>query len=350
MKKILSVILAVLILSSCAVLFSACSGSKSGEYPVTIGDITVKSEPKNIVVLNDNLADIISYIGYDVKMVGRGIACDQDFLKVVPSVGSADNPSIDTIQSYETDLVIADNTLNEKSRAKLEEAGITVISFETPNSFEELETLYVNLGTVLGGNVTGSEKGAEGYEDLISTLASFKKAVSGVIKTVAYLYIEQNGQLCTFPAGSIQAEILSYTGALNIFANEETEVIDPAQLKMGTPTYIFYDSEDVPGYLRNDESLSTLSALTSERTAMIPLKNFYRMGTTMEDTVFNMTNIMFVQSETEAATPDEVAPSETLGELTPPDEEPEEEEEEDSEDGDSYAYNYTYDEYGNIIY
>ena len=348
MKKVLSLFLALVIVSSCAVLFSACSGGKSSEYPVTIGDITIKSEPKNIVVLNDNLADIISYIGYDVKMVGRAITCDQEFLKVVPSVGSPDNPSIDTIQSYETDLVIADNTLSEKSRSKLEEAGITVVIFDDASSFEELQTLYTNLGTVLGGNVTGSAKGSDAYQDLTSTLSSFKKAVSGVVKTVAYLYIEQNGQLCTFPAKTIESDILSYTGALNIFANEEEEVIDTAQLKLGTPTYIFYDSEDVLNYLKNDEALSTLSALTSGRTYMIPLKNFHRQGTTMEDTVFNMTNIMFVQSETEAATPDEIAPLETLGELAPVETEaPEDSEEEDDSENDD---EYTYDENGEIVY
>ena len=165
--------------------------------------------------------------------------------------------------------------------------------------------------------------------------------------TYAYLYLDPEGELCTFTKDSIEAKILSYTGALNIFSNQELPVIDPAELKMGTPTYIFYDSEDVLSYLENDESLSTLSALTSERAYMIPLKNFSRQGTTMLDNIFNISNIMFVQSETEAATPDEVAPSETLGELAPPaDEESDTDEESNEED----EYNYTYDENGNIVY
>lgn len=347
MKKALSVLLALLILLSCTVLFSACSSS-SKEYPVTIGDVTVKSEPKNIVVLNDDLADIISYIGYDVKMVGKAITCDQDFLKVVPSVGTSDNPSIDTIQSYETDLVIADKTLNENSRRKLEEAGITVISFDKETSFDELKALYEDLGAVLGGNVTGRQKGIDAYDDMVSTLSSFKKAVSGVVMTFAYLYLNEEDELCTFSKNSIEAKILSYTGALNIFANQDTPKVDSAELKMGTPTYIFYDSEDLLSYLEDDESLSTLTAVTSERTYMIPLKDFSRHGTTMLDTVFNLSNIMFVQSETEEATPDEVAPSETLGELTPPADTEDTEDSEDDEDTDEDAY--TYDENGNIVY
>lgn len=350
MKKALSILLALLVLSTCAVMFTACSTS-SRDYPVTIGDVTVKSEPKNIVVLNDNLADIISYIGYDVKMVGKAITCDQEFLKVVPAVGTPDNPSIDTIVGYETDLVIADNTLGESSRKKLEEAGITVVAFDSAKTFEELKTLYSNLGAVLGGNVTGREKGEKAYDDLVSTLSSFKKAVSGVVKTFAYLYLDEDDELCTFTKDSIEDQILSYTGALNIFSNQDLPKVDHAELKMGTPTYIFYDNEETLSYLEDDETLSSLVALSGDRAFMIPLKNFKRQGTTMQDTVFNLSNIMFVQSETEAATPDEIAPSETLGEMTPPSDS-EEADSEDSEDAEAEedAGEYTYDANGNIVY
>ena len=94
MKRILSIALALCMLLSCAVVFTACSGEKSGEYPVTVGGVTIEKEPKNIVVLNDVHADIISYIGYDIKMVGRSAECDQDFLSIVPAVGSAASPDV----------------------------------------------------------------------------------------------------------------------------------------------------------------------------------------------------------------------------------------------------------------
>ncbi len=332
-KKIISLILTLSLLCSTAVIFSACSGVGSKDFPLTIGDVTIKSEPKNIVVLNDNFADIVSYIGYDVKMVGKGYGCDQEFLKIVPSVGTADNPSIDTITSYETDLVIADETLSQKSRDKLSEAGVTVVSFSNAETMDDLKTLYSNLGTVIGGKVTGKEKGEEAYDDLINTLSSFKKTVSGVVKTQAYLYIDERGALCTFPKGSMAAQFFSYTGALNTFSNQEDELVVTEQLKMGTPTYIFYDDEKVLEYLRNDEALSKLTALSSGRTYQVPLKNFSRQGTTIFDTVYNMINVMFVQSE---ATPDEETEAETE-EVTEPQTEAETEAQDTDSDDDSSA-------------
>lgn len=308
MRRLLSLLLILSLLVSAAALFSGCEKETvSKDYPVEIGGVTIKEEPQNIVVLSDNLADIISYIGYDVKMVGKSIDCDQDFLTVVPTVGTADNPSIDSITDHEADLVIADSRLSEKSKEKLENEGITVVTMVKAESFDELKTLYQNLGTVLGGNVTGKQKGEEAYEELIDTLSSFKATVSGnIVKTAAYLYIDQDGMLCTFTKDSIEAKIFSYNSALNIFSNQEEPAVVSTELKMGTPTYIFYDDETVLSYLEHDEALSTLSALTAGRTCQIPLSDFSRQGVTYEDTVFNMINVMFVQSETEPATPDEV--------------------------------------------
>lgn len=63
MKKIVSVFLAsALAVSACAGL-AGCSGDNKN-YPVSVADITIETEPKDIVVLSDETADIISYLGY----------------------------------------------------------------------------------------------------------------------------------------------------------------------------------------------------------------------------------------------------------------------------------------------
>ena len=47
--KIISIALAVVTMLSAVVLFSGCS---DGEYPVEVANITIESQPKNIVVLD----------------------------------------------------------------------------------------------------------------------------------------------------------------------------------------------------------------------------------------------------------------------------------------------------------
>lgn len=310
MKRFLCIAVALSMLLSAAALFSGCSGdSASKEYPVTIGSVTIDKEPENIVVLSDDLADIISYIGYDVKMVGRSIECDQEFLSVVPSVGSADNPSIDTITGYGTDLVLADDTLSDKSRQKLEAEGVPIISMVKAETMDELKVLYTNLGTVLGGNVTGHKNGEDAYEELISTIKSLRGTVSNdIVKTSAYLYIEQNGQLYTFPSGSIEATLFGYSGALNVFENQQGPAVNAEELRMATPSFIFCDSQEVIDYLNNDEALSNMTALKTDHVLIIPLSDFSRQGVTYEQIVYTMIDAMFVEHD---ASPDENAPEES---------------------------------------
>ena len=308
MKRTLSLVLALVIMLSCAVFFAGCSQEDSKNYPVTVDGVTIEKEPEAIVILNDCLADVVSYIGYDYKMVGRSIECDQEFLSIVPSVGTPDNPAVDTIINKGADLVIADSTLNEKSRSALAEAGITVLTLAPATNKDKLKTLYSELGAALGGDVTGRNKGEKAFGDLFGMLEQFKTATTGVIKTAAYLYLDSEGLLCTFTKGSFEQLIFDYNGAMNTFSNQEEPAIDPTELRLGSPTCIFYDDENVPEYLMNDENLCKLKALNYDRLCCIPLKAFGRQGATIEQIVYTM--IDFLNSLDEA-TPDEATPDES---------------------------------------
>ena len=63
MKKIVSVFLAMALAASACATLAGCDGDNKN-YPVSVADITIETEPKDIVVLSDETADIISYLGY----------------------------------------------------------------------------------------------------------------------------------------------------------------------------------------------------------------------------------------------------------------------------------------------
>lgn len=305
-KKVTSILLCIILVLSMGLVLCSCNESEDVEYPVTIGDVTIEKEPMNIVVLSDCMADIISYIGYDVKMVGRSIECDQEFLSVVPLVGTATEPNVDSIISYQADLVIIEEPLSETAKSELDNAKIPVISFEKASSFEQLEALYLNLGTALGGNVTGKAEGQNAYNELLTTISDFESAVSGdILKTACYLYLDENGELCTLTKGTIEYELFSYCGAVNVFSTQETPQVDPEQLRISTPSYIIYDDEAVLEYLNNDSVLCTMGALTKGHTYQLKKSDFDRQGVTYEETIYRLIEYMFVTS---VATPDEATP------------------------------------------
>lgn len=308
MKRTLSIILALCMLFSCAVFFTGCSSDSSKDFPVTYGDVTIEKEPEAIVVLNDSYADILSVIGYDVKMVGRSEECDQEFLHVVPTMGTSAAPDTAAIISAETDLVIADSTLGADAKSALEAAEIKVVTMEPATDEETLKTLYADLGTVIGGNVTGKEKGEQGYDDLFKMLDNLNTASSDIVQSAAYLYLNENGQLCTFVKGSLEYKFFNYNGCSNVLHEQETAVINTEDLRIDTPTYLFYDSPEVLDKLSADENTAGIAVLSDGKALQIEKKNFSRYGASSEEAVFTMMN--FIEKDLKG-TEDEATPDYT---------------------------------------
>lgn len=313
-KKIISLIICTLLtVSACFGLSSCNTKIADDQFPVTVAGVTIEKEPENIVVLSDNLADIISLIGYDVKMVGRSMETDQEFLRVVPAMGSSEDPSVGEIVNAGTELVIADSTLSDNAKASFAEQNIPVLQLDRAETLEELEQLYADLGTALGGKEKGLEKGKKAYKDLFDTLDEFKSVVkTNTIKTCCYIYLDNN-QLNTFKPGSLEETIFSYNSAMNVFQNNQDIAIQTDDIKIATPTYIFVSDDETENFIKTNINLQKLTSVKNGDVYIIPLKDFYRQGQTYIDIVYKMIDIMFVQSEATPgeATPDNAAADET---------------------------------------
>ncbi len=305
-KKSVSVLLCIMLVITMGLSLCACDGSDSDEYPVTINNVTIEEEPENIVVLSSKHADIISYIGYDVKMVGKSTECDHEYFKRVPDVGTDANPDIEAIISLETDLVITETALSKDAQKKLNDANIKVLTLETAKNFSEMKKMYETLGTALGGNVTGKDKGIKAHTELLDTLKDFEDlAPNDIISSACYLYVDENGKLCTFTKGSLEFDVFSYCGAKNTFVTQETPEIDLEQLKIGTPSYIFYDNVAVLDLISTNSELASMSAVKNGNMMEIPKSEFSYLGITFYDTIYQMMDFMFFEDE---ATPDEATP------------------------------------------
>ena len=203
MKKIISLSLVLLLVFTSLTLFSSCGKEK--EYPVTVGDVTINEEPLNTVVLSKNITDIISCIGYDVKMVGRSDEVNQEGLEIVPSVGSCDALDVNKIEELEADIILCDTNTYEVAKKAVENIDINVVSFESAKTKKELKTLYENIGKVLGGNITGLATANEAFTELTDTLDGIEQEATvenPIKKTFCYLYLDSNGVLKTMNKGT----------------------------------------------------------------------------------------------------------------------------------------------------
>lgn len=285
-KKILSAVLCILIFAAFTLGLAGCSAD-SDNFPVTVGHTEIKEKPENLVVLSDNIADIILRLGYSTQIVGVSDACTQSTLtRYVDSVGSETDPDLSAIKKTGAKYVLTDTKLSEKASSGLAEMGVEVITMITPKNPQQLKALYEGIGKLTAGKTDGFNMGKTQYDTLVSELEQTENQVNNnsVIKLFCYLYIDENGNLCSFDTNTQEGLLLEYVGATNACANFTDGKVDQNILKLSNPEYIFCDSEQVLDYVKSSPVLKELSAVKKGNTYMLPLSALERQGNTMLET------------------------------------------------------------------
>lgn len=313
-KRIISVTLAAVFVLASVLSFSGCQES---DYPVDVANITIENEPENIVVLDPSAADIISYMEYDVKMVGRSDEVNQEWMSIVPSVGSENTPDVSKIVESEADIVFAGADFDKSVEDELKGENITVIKMSQADTVTQLETNYLTIGKILGGKFTGAAKGEESYESLIGEMEQVKSAVqseinSDILYTVCYLYIEDNS-LKLMTSGSYGDMLLGYTGAVNTAVNIDENSVDVNTLKIANPNFIFYADDATLEAVKQDSVLSKLDAVKNGKTLMITQDDMTRQGRTALDTLEKMVSFMYPSLAKSDSTPDQAQPATVNG-------------------------------------
>lgn len=292
-NKVISLALVIVLTLSAVFTFSGCS---DGEYPVHVANIEIKAQPEKVVVLDPNVADMLSYMGHDVKMEGRSDEVDQEWLSVVPSVGSASTPNVDSIVDSGATIIFADETLDKTIKENLQSQGVQVICMAYAETQKQLETDYVTLGKIFGGQVSGGNEGGQSFVDLLEEMGAIKNKVNesnaNVFNTVCYLYCDNDG-LKLMTSGTYGDMLLSYTGAVNAAVNIEENAVDVNTMKVANPSYIFYADDATLDAIKSDKVLANLSAVKKGKTLMITKTEMSRQGKTAINTLTKMVNFMY---------------------------------------------------------
>ncbi|MDO4891826.1 MAG: peptidoglycan-binding protein [Eubacteriales bacterium] len=307
MKRIISVLLAAVMVCTAVVIFAGCG---DGNYPVTVANITIDKEPEAIVVLDPSAADIISYMNYDGKIVGRSTEVDQSYLSVAPDFGAAADPDVNSIINSGAQVVFAGDKINDDAVKQLQEKKIQVIKMSLADTPKELETNYLTIGKILGGAVTGLEKGTSSYEKLIEHMEKLKIEVSssttsGALETACYLYVD-DGSLRVMTSGTYVDMLIGYTGAVNVAVNIIDGNVEVNTLRIANPNYIFYSDEQTLNAIQSDDVLSKLTAVTSGKALQVSEKEITRQGLTALATLEKMIGFMHPELAKKATT-DEAA-------------------------------------------
>lgn len=266
-KSVISIGFVVLMLLSFLTGCSNGADDSSGgsyardDYPVTVNDIRFDTSPEKVVTLSPSLADVVLALGYEIKLVGRTEACTQEELSVLSVVNGPDQLDIEQIKALSADLVLTEQALTEEQTEGLNDAGIQVLTFAPAETQEDIQQLYRDVASVLGGAKTGYDKGERTQKSFFMALDEVQRLAErqrgDIVVTACYLYDTQ-GKAVT--GDQFASKLIEYSGAVNAMGDSTNGEIDVEHLKLGNPNYIFC-APGVKKQLEEDTELSTLTAV-----------------------------------------------------------------------------------------
>ncbi len=239
MKRPLAALLGILLVLSicvgCGPKGDISSGVAEQDFPVTVNEVTIQDEPKGVVVLSPNLAEVIMALGYEMQLCGKGAACTQEDLSVLPDM-TLDDPQ--SILGVGADLVLTEDAPSEEQKKVLNDAGIDVVTIAPATSREDFTRLYREVGSCMMGGVKGYERGEKIAEGIFSTIDDISRQIpqTDTPVSVCYLYDVEGGVVT---GDTLEGKLIECAGLINAASDGAGNHMDVETLLMVQPQYIF---------------------------------------------------------------------------------------------------------------
>lgn len=251
--------LLALSIAACSQPASMESGVITQDYPVTINEVTIDAKPQKVAVLSGSLADVVLAMGYETSLALASEDCTQPELEVLAKISAADTAAI---VNGGADLVLAE-TMDDATRAALEEAGVKVLLLSRATNREDFERLYAEVGSALNGTSTGATAGVKAAQKIFSSLDDLARLVPESTTVVTACYISDlSGQAVT--GDQLGSVMMSYMGLTNIFKGRTGGTFTYEDLKLSDPTMIFC-TEAVRTQILADTQYAELTAVKDGR-------------------------------------------------------------------------------------
>lgn len=311
-KRVAALMLCLLLLTAlitgCHAQEQASDEGETGNYPVTVGGLTLSSKPERVVVLSENLADVILALGYESTLKGRSAECTQSELAVLPEVSLSD---LDGLKALEPDLILVDAEPENADALAMEGLPVAVILPATGRS--DFEREYAEVGSALNGQIDGAEFAVKRAQDIFLAIDDITRnaPASNIVTTACYLY-DLEGNAAT--GDTLAGELISATGATNAFENTSAGEATLAALTVANPNYIFCPT-GLREAIMSSPKLSELTAVANGLVYEMDPSYMVRQGRTVLQAVNFMSGILYPEmSENASSDPASTAEEGNSGE------------------------------------
>lgn len=253
---LLSAVLIVSAFTGCAGKGDISSGAAEQDFPVTIGTVTLKSEPAGVAVFSPSLADVILAMGYEISLKAKSEDCDQEDLSVLPNVDPSDPAAV---KATGATLALFETNPGDEVTAALQKEGILSLILPAAASRSDLERLYSEVGAAIKGGSTGYQKGIKTANNIYLTLDDITRVIPEKDSpvTVCYLY-DAKGKAAT--GDMLAGKLIESAGLVNAFAGSNGGQASTEALTISNPQYIFC-AEGVKKQLQESAEYKKLEAV-----------------------------------------------------------------------------------------
>ena len=300
---VLSAALVVSLFAGCSDKGNISSGAAEKDFPVTVGNTTLKTEPQGVAVFSPNVADVILAMNYEISLKAKSENCNQEDLSVLPSANPADPAAV---KATGATLALFESDPGEAVTTALQKEGILSIVIASATDRTDLERMYAEVGAALKGGSTGYKKGVKTAENIWLTLDDITRVIPQTDSpiTACYLY-DAKGKAAT--GDMLAGKLIESAGLVNAFAGNSAGQANAEAMKISNPQYIFC-AAGVKKELQESSDYKNLEAVKANRVYEMDPTYMERQGRGMIQAVSFMAGTVYPEL-LEGTMPSSSAPS-----------------------------------------
>lgn len=268
-------ILTIAILLLFCIAFSSCEAKNESpfvdtDYPTTVGDIIIHTQPKRIVSLSPSYSEIIFELGYGDTLVGRSGSCNYpEKIKALPVIDSGLSFNAQQVIDLKPNLLITQTSLSSKDLETLYQNNIQVLTLTLPTSIEGIEEIYSELAYTVAGQLKGPKIAQQSYKKFDDGLKAIKKAMPK--DKLSFIYSINLDEIFA-TNDTFEGSVLSVIGN-NFITNGSKYSADFGENKIN-PNIVFIPSPYEVIDAKDSKALKSISAVKKDEVYIIDPNSF----------------------------------------------------------------------------
>lgn len=232
--KFLKIISIMVVFVLCMTAVSGCSLFEK-DYPVIVGDITVKKMPERVATLSQSAASSICALGYGDFLVGAPSAFLSEGQTGITDLGNPLMPNEEALLELSPDVLLVSEELTAELADRLVLRGVTVIMLETPDQYSEVAPYYTELSKLFVGKKKYTQTAEAFNSAMENSLSELSLGNQSVAKS-SVVFID-SGFVAT--GDTLAGQALAKSGIKNIAEGYKDYVMPIEDIVTANPDVIF---------------------------------------------------------------------------------------------------------------